>query len=175
MGLRSSSELSYYIPLGRWESVLVCVCWLLPLAFCWSSIFFLRVPCYSTKSLEGPFLSLSLSPKPSEFITIALLDPLLVLKCMLKGIGWCECLNRLRQVVRLHLWWVSLKFWSKSLSPCNLKLATWTLISPVLYACFCFWIPTFKPLLQLKMFFLFAWGQAWNKFGGVDNTVFYSF
>jgi len=39
----------------------------------------MRVPYYSTMSLEEPFLSLSLSPKPNEFITIVLLDPMFVL------------------------------------------------------------------------------------------------
>jgi len=40
---------------------------------------FSQSPLLLDQSLEGPFLSLSIRPKPSEFITIALLDPLFVL------------------------------------------------------------------------------------------------
>jgi len=77
MGLGSSSELSYYI-IG-YMGVCTCMC---PLAFTFSILLKLNLfsesPLLLDQSLEGPFLSLSLSPKPNEFITISLLDPLFV-------------------------------------------------------------------------------------------------
>jgi len=54
-----------------------------PMTFTFSILLKLNLfsesPLLLDQSQEGPFLSHSLSPKPSEFITIALLDPLFVL------------------------------------------------------------------------------------------------